>query len=34
MQNVIQAERDCVVDELLAKQGDSLAVDQPVLRFR
>ena len=34
MQNVILAERDCVVDELLAKQGESLAVDQPVLRFR
>jgi propionyl-CoA carboxylase alpha chain len=34
MQNVILAERDCVVEELLAKVGDSLAVDQPVLRFR
>jgi propionyl-CoA carboxylase alpha subunit len=34
MQNVILAERDCVVDELLAKQGDGLAVDQPVLGFR
>ena len=34
MQNVILAERDCVVDQLLAKQGESLAVDQPVLSFR
>ena len=32
--NVILAERDCVVDQLLAKQGESLAVDQPVLSFR
>ncbi len=34
MQNVILAERDAVVAELLAKEGDSLAVDQPVVRFQ
>jgi propionyl-CoA carboxylase alpha chain len=34
MQNVIKAENDCVVAELLAKSGDSLSVDQPILRFR
>jgi propionyl-CoA carboxylase alpha chain len=34
MQNVIKAENDCVVAELLARQGDSLSVDQPILRFR
>jgi propionyl-CoA carboxylase alpha chain len=33
MQNVLLAERDGVVAELLAKPGESLAVDQPVLRF-
>jgi propionyl-CoA carboxylase alpha chain len=33
MQNVIVAERDAVVAELLAREGESLAVDQPVLRF-
>jgi propionyl-CoA carboxylase alpha chain len=33
MQNVIKAEHDCVVAELLARQGDSLSVDQPILRF-
>ncbi len=33
MQNVINAERDVVVAELLAKEGESLTVDQPVLRF-
>ena len=33
MQNVIVAERDVVVAELLAREGESLAVDQPVLRF-
>lgn len=34
MQNVILAERDVVVAELLAREGESLAVDQPVLRFQ
>jgi len=34
MQNVILAERDAVVAELLAHEGESLAVDQPVLRFQ
>ncbi len=31
MQNVILADRDATVDEVLAKEGESLAVDQPVL---
>jgi propionyl-CoA carboxylase alpha chain len=34
MQNIIKAENDCVVAELLAKAGDGLSVDQPILRFR
>jgi propionyl-CoA carboxylase alpha chain len=34
MQNVIKAENDCVVAELLARPGDGLSVDQPILRFR
>jgi propionyl-CoA carboxylase alpha chain len=33
MQNTIKAENDCVVAELLARRGDSLSVDQPILRF-
>ena len=33
MQNVLLAERDAVVAELLAREGESLAVDQPVIRF-
>jgi propionyl-CoA carboxylase alpha chain len=33
MQNVMKAENDAVVAELLAEPGDSLAVDQPILRF-
>jgi len=33
MENVLKAEQDCVVDEILARQGDSLAVDQPIVRF-
>jgi propionyl-CoA carboxylase alpha chain len=34
MQNILKAERDCVVDEVMAKPGDSLSVDQPILRFQ
>lgn len=34
MHNTILAENDCVIAELLAKPGDSLSVDQPILRFR
>ena len=34
MQNVIVAERDTTVVEVLAKEGDSLAVDQPVISFK
>jgi propionyl-CoA carboxylase alpha chain len=34
MRNIIMAENDCVVAELLARPGDSVSVDQPILRFR
>jgi len=34
MENVLKAERDCVVDSLLAQPGESLAVDQPIIAFR
>ena len=34
MENVLRAEADGVVKEVLAAQGDSLAVDQPILEFR
>jgi propionyl-CoA carboxylase alpha chain len=34
MENVLRAENDAVVAKLLAKAGDSLAVDQPILEFR
>ncbi|MBU3988981.1 MAG: biotin/lipoyl-binding protein, partial [Gammaproteobacteria bacterium] len=34
MENVLKAERDCVVSELLAKAGESLAVDQPIIGFK
>jgi propionyl-CoA carboxylase alpha chain len=33
MQNTLVAERDGTVAEQLAKQGESLAVDQAILRF-
>jgi propionyl-CoA carboxylase alpha chain len=34
MENVLRAENDAVVKQLLAKAGDSLAVDQPIVEFR
>jgi propionyl-CoA carboxylase alpha chain len=34
MENVLRAESDAVVKQLLAKAGDSLAVDQPIVEFR
>jgi len=34
MENVLKAEQDGVVAELLAKAGESLAVDQAIIRFR
>ena len=33
MENVLRAERDATVKALLAKAGDSLAVDQPIVEF-
>ena len=34
MENVLRAENDVVVKALLAKPGDSLVVDQPIIEFR
>jgi propionyl-CoA carboxylase alpha chain len=34
MQNILKAENDCVVAEVMAKPGDSLSVDQPIVRFQ
>jgi len=34
MENVLKAERDCVVEKLLATPGESLAVDQPIIAFQ
>jgi propionyl-CoA carboxylase alpha chain len=34
MENVLRAENDTVVKALLAKAGDSLVVDQPIIEFR
>ncbi len=33
MENVLRAENDGIVKQLLAKAGDSLAVDQPIIEF-
>jgi len=33
MENILRAEQDCVVGKLMAKAGDSLAVDQPIMVF-
>jgi propionyl-CoA carboxylase alpha chain len=34
MENILFATQDCVVGEVLAKKGDSLAVDQLIMRFQ
>ena len=34
MENILKAENDCTVDAVLAQAGESVAVDQPLLRFR
>ena len=34
MENVLKAERDCVVEKLLARPGESLAVDQAIIAFK
>jgi propionyl-CoA carboxylase alpha chain len=34
MENVLKAERDCIVEALLAKPGESLSVDQPIIGFK
>ena len=33
MENLLRAERDGVVKEVLASDGESLAVDQPIIEF-
>jgi len=33
MENILLATQDCVVDEVVAKKGESLAVDQVIIRF-
>jgi propionyl-CoA carboxylase alpha chain len=33
MENILTATQDGVVEELLAAKGESLAVDQPIMRF-
>jgi biotin carboxyl carrier protein len=33
MENVLVAHADSTVEQVLASRGDSLAVDQPILRF-
>jgi propionyl-CoA carboxylase alpha chain len=34
MENILTAAQDATVAEILATRGESLAVDQPILRFR
>ena len=33
MENSLRAEEDLVIAKVLAEQGDTLAVDQPILEF-
>jgi propionyl-CoA carboxylase alpha chain len=34
MENILRADRDAVIEEQLASAGESVAVDQPILKFR
>jgi propionyl-CoA carboxylase alpha chain len=34
MQNILKVESDCIVADVMAKPGDSLSVDQPIMRFQ
>ncbi len=34
MQNILKADNDALVVEVMAKPGDSLAVDQPIMKFQ
>jgi propionyl-CoA carboxylase alpha chain len=34
MENILTAAHDGTVAEVLARQGESLSVDQPILRFQ
>jgi propionyl-CoA carboxylase alpha chain len=34
MENILLATQDCVVEEVMANKGESLAVDQVIIRFR
>ena len=34
MENILFAQQDCVVCEILAGKGDSLAVDQIIMKFQ
>jgi propionyl-CoA carboxylase alpha chain len=34
MENVLKADQDALVSEVLASPGESLAVDQAILRFK
>jgi propionyl-CoA carboxylase alpha chain len=34
MENILRAERDGVVEEQLAQAGESVAVDQPIVKFK
>jgi propionyl-CoA carboxylase alpha chain len=34
MENILKADRDCVVDKVLVQAGESLAVDQIIIAFR
>ncbi len=34
MENVLKADRDCIVAAVLAKAGESVTVDQPILEFK
>jgi propionyl-CoA carboxylase alpha chain len=34
MENILFAQQDCIVESISASKGESLAVDQVIMRFR
>ena len=34
MENILRSEKDCVVDKILVKEGDSVSTDQELILFK
>ncbi len=34
MENILKSEKDCIVDKILVKEGDSVSTDQELILFK